>query len=60
MYPLLADGTCRLIVFDFDNHEEDAEDNLMRVSSKAIAAELLELTFGSWGDDGYSVDTIVI
>ena len=26
--------------------KEDAEDNLMRVSSKEIAAELLELTFG--------------
>lgn len=27
--------------------KEDAEDNLMRVCSKAIAAELLEMTFGS-------------
>lgn len=27
--------------------KEDAEDNLMRVSSRAIAAELLDLTFGS-------------
>ena len=26
--------------------KEDAEDNLMRVCSKAIAAELLEMTFG--------------
>lgn len=26
--------------------KEDAEDNLMRVCSKDIAAELLELTFG--------------
>lgn len=25
IYPLLADGTCRLIVFDFDNHEKGAE-----------------------------------
>lgn len=23
-YPLLQDGTCRFIVFDFDNHEKDA------------------------------------
>ncbi|MCD8021417.1 MAG: DEAD/DEAH box helicase family protein, partial [Lachnospiraceae bacterium] len=27
--------------------KEDAEDNLMRICSKAIAAELLEMTFGS-------------
>lgn len=27
--------------------KEDAEDNLMRVCSKEIAAELLELTFGT-------------
>jgi len=28
IYPLLSDGTCRFIVFDFDNHEKgaDAED----------------------------------
>ena len=26
--------------------KEDSEDNLMRVSSKEIASELLELTFG--------------
>jgi len=25
VYPLLPDGTCRFIVFDFDNHEKDAE-----------------------------------
>ncbi len=25
VYPLLEDGTCRFIVFDFDNHEKDAE-----------------------------------
>ena len=25
IYPLLADHTCRLLVFDFDNHEKDAE-----------------------------------
>lgn len=25
VYPLLADGTCRFIVFDFDNHTRDAE-----------------------------------
>ncbi len=25
IYPLLEDGTCRFIVFDFDNHEKDAE-----------------------------------
>lgn len=30
--------------------KEDAEDNLMRVASKGIAAELLELTFGSGGE----------
>ena len=29
--------------------KEDAEDNLMRVCSKEIAAELLEMTFGSGG-----------
>lgn len=27
VYPLLADGTCRFIVFDFDNHEKGAEKN---------------------------------
>lgn len=27
VFPLLADDTCRFIVFDFDNHEEDAEKN---------------------------------
>lgn len=25
VYPLLPDGTCRFLVFDFDNHEGDAE-----------------------------------
>ena len=30
--------------------KEDAEDNLMRVCSKDIAAELLEMTFGSEAD----------
>ena len=30
--------------------KEDVEDNLMRVCSKDIAAELLEMTFGSEGD----------
>ena len=25
VYPLLEDDTCRFIVFDFDNHEKDAE-----------------------------------
>lgn len=25
VYPLLADNTCRFIVFDFDNHEKDGE-----------------------------------
>lgn len=23
VYPLLPDGTCRFIVFDFDNHEKE-------------------------------------
>ncbi len=27
LYPLLPDGTCRFIVFDFDNHEKGAEAN---------------------------------
>lgn len=27
VFPLLIDGTCRFIVFDFDNHEKDAEKN---------------------------------
>jgi hypothetical protein len=30
--------------------KEDAEDNLMRVSSRKIAAELLEMTFGAGPD----------
>jgi hypothetical protein len=30
--------------------KEDADDNLMRVSSKEIAAELLEMTFGKDAD----------
>ena len=30
--------------------KEDAEDNLMRVCSKDIAAELLEITFGDEGN----------
>lgn len=25
VYPLLPDGTCRFLVFDFDNHEKDSE-----------------------------------
>ena len=25
VYPLLANGTCRFLVYDFDNHEKDAE-----------------------------------
>jgi len=27
VYPLLPDGTCRFIVFDFDNHEKGSEEN---------------------------------
>lgn len=27
VYPLLTDETCRFLVFDFDNHEKDAEKN---------------------------------
>lgn len=27
VYPLFPDGTCRFLVFDFDNHEKDAEKN---------------------------------
>lgn len=27
IYPLLPDGTCRLLVFDFDNHDSASEDN---------------------------------
>ena len=27
VYPLLPDGTCRFLVFDFDNQEKDAEKN---------------------------------
>ena len=27
IFPLLTDDTCRFIVFDFDNHEKDAEKN---------------------------------
>lgn len=27
IYPLFPDGTCRLLVFDFDNHEKGAEDS---------------------------------
>ena len=26
VYPLLPDGTCRFLVFDFDNHDKDAEE----------------------------------
>ncbi len=25
VYPLFSDGTCRFLVFDFDNHEKNAE-----------------------------------
>lgn len=27
IYPLFPDGTCRFLVFDFDNHKKDAEKN---------------------------------
>ena len=27
IYPLLKNGTCRFLVFDFDNHEKNAEEN---------------------------------
>lgn len=27
VYPLLSDGTCRFLVFDFDNHEKGSEKN---------------------------------
>lgn len=27
VYPLLGNGTCRFLVFDFDNHEKNAEEN---------------------------------
>lgn len=27
VYPLLKNGTCRFLVFDFDNHEKNAEEN---------------------------------
>ena len=31
VFPLLADGTCRFIVFDFDNHEKDAEKMISQI-----------------------------
>ena len=27
VYPLFSNGTCRFLVFDFDNHEKEAEKN---------------------------------
>ena len=34
VYPLLPDGTCRFIVFDFDNHEKGAEETDFANSTK--------------------------
>lgn len=29
VYPLLPDGTCRFIVFDFDNHEKGRKQRIL-------------------------------
>ena len=31
VYPLLDDGTCRFLVFDFDNHERSAEKRILQI-----------------------------
>ena len=35
--------------------KEDSQDNLMRICSKSIAGELLEMTFGKGNYDGESM-----
>ena len=34
IYPLLTDGTCRFLVFDFDNYEKDAEKSILPMKMK--------------------------
>ena len=31
VYPLFGDGTCRFLVFDFDNHEKNAEKKILQI-----------------------------
>lgn len=31
VYPLFSDGTCRFLVFDFDNHEKNAEKGTLQI-----------------------------
>lgn len=31
IYPLLKDGTCRFIVFDFDNHEKTLRSTILPI-----------------------------
>lgn len=40
VYPLLKDGTCRFLVFDFDNHEKNAEKKDFANTDEAWMAEV--------------------
>lgn len=31
VYPLFSDRTCRFLVFDFDNHEKNAEKGTLQI-----------------------------
>lgn len=45
VYPLLTDGTCRFLVFDFDNHEKGAEKNDFANEEEAWHEEVDALRF---------------
>ena len=42
IYPLLLDDTCRFLVFDFDNHEKDADRECVRGCGRKIDAVPVE------------------
>lgn len=54
VYPLLPDGTCRFLVFDFDNHEKDSEKNAYPdqwaklFHTKKISQEEIEQFIAKW------------
>ena len=43
VYPLLKDGTCRFLVFDFDNHEKNAEKKDFANTDEAWMEEVIQI-----------------
>ena len=47
MYPLLPDGTCRFLVFDFDNHEKGAQETDFANTDNVLAKRMTDFLSGT-------------